>query len=94
MINQVNPVLRTDVLRGMYNRIFELKQELNTHWYGPLDQVLLPIDSHLYNEAEYRARLQQAGSMKELYAAIREGTGEMFDILSLEYVFYCPGARV
>ena len=94
MINQVNPVLRTDLLRGMYKKVFELKRELNTHWYGPLDQVLLPIDSQLYNEAEYRARLQQASSMKELYAAIREGTEEMFDILSLEYVFYCPGVRV
>jgi hypothetical protein len=28
--------------------------------------------------------------MKELYEAIRRGTDEMFDILSLEYVFYCP----
>jgi hypothetical protein len=90
MINQVNPVLRTDILRAMYKKVFSMKEELNIHWYGPLDQVLLPIDSQLYNESEYRFSLKNACTMKELYKAIRKGTDEMFDILSLEYVFYCP----
>jgi len=90
MINQVNPVLRTDILRAMYKKIFAMKEELNIHWYGHIDQVLFPIDFHLYNESEYRSLLKNACTMKELYAAIRKGTDEMFDILSLEYVFYCP----
>src|SRR3990172_9603876 len=29
----------------------------------------------------------------ELYRLIRDGTDEMFDILSLEYVFYAPPKR-
>jgi hypothetical protein len=91
MINQVNPILRTDVLRGMYKRVFKMKEELKVNWYAPLDQILLPIDSHLYNEFEYRSRLRKAPSMEALYRTIRGGTDEMFDILSLEYVFYCPG---
>ncbi len=90
MINQVNPVLRTDILRAMYKKVFSMKEALNIHWYGPLDQVLLPIDPQFYNEFEYRALLKNACTMKELYGAIRRGTDEMFDILSLEYVFYCP----
>lgn len=90
MINQVNPVLRTDILRAMYKKVFSMKEELNIHWYGHIDQVLLPIDSQLYNEFEYRSLLKNACTMKELYEAIRRGTDEMFDILSLEYVCYCP----
>jgi len=31
--------------------------------------------------------------MKALYEKIREGTTEMFDILSLKYVFYFPNAE-
>lgn len=92
MINQVNPILRTDLLRDMYNKILELKNELRVQWYGSLDHVLLPLDAQFYNEAEYRSALARSRSMKELYAAIREGTGEMLDILSLEYVFYRPAA--
>ena len=93
MINQVNPILRTDLLRDMYKKVLTMKDEFGIHWYGRLDRVLLPIDSRFYNESEYRSRLNKAQSMKELYRAIRKGTDEMFDILSLKYVFYCPGMR-
>lgn len=91
MINQVNPILRTHILRSMYKKVLAIKEGLNIHWYGPLDQILLPIDSRFYNESEYSSSLNRAGTMKELYHAIRKGTAEMFDIISLEYVFYCSG---
>jgi hypothetical protein len=94
MINQVNPILRTDLLRDMYKKVFEMREQLKVHWYGPLAQILLPIDSQFYNEFEYKASLTGARTLKELYQKIRIGTDEMFDILSLEYVFYCPSAGI
>ncbi|MFC1884580.1 hypothetical protein ACFL2O_07405 [Thermodesulfobacteriota bacterium] len=90
IINQVSPILRTDLLRGMYKKIFNMKEKLNVHWYGPIDQVLLPIDSYFFNEFEYRASLKSARTLKDLYMTIRNGTEEMFDLLSTCYVFYCP----
>jgi hypothetical protein len=90
MINQVSPILRTDLLRSMYKEVLHKKETLNTHWYGSLDHVLLPIDVQFYNESEYRSALREANTLKALYEAIRRGTDEMFDILSLEYVFYSP----
>jgi len=94
MINQIHPVLRTDLLRDMYKKVFQLRRKLQIHWTGPLDQVLLPLDTQFYSEQQYRSALSRARSLKELYDAIREGTSEMFDILSLEYVFYCPSKGV
>jgi hypothetical protein len=91
MINQVNPLLRTDLIRDMYKKVMALKNELNINWYGQLDQVLFPVDDHYYSAIAYRQTLSRARSMKELYHLIREGIDEMFDILSLEYVFYSPG---
>jgi hypothetical protein len=93
MINQVNPVLRTDLLKAMYKKVFSMKTALNVHWYGPLDHILLPVEARFFNEYEYRALLKSAQTMKELYRVIRIGTEKMFDVLSMEYVFYCPGAR-
>ena len=90
MINQVNPILRTDLLRAMYKKVFAMKEALNIHWHGTLDQVLFPIDYQFYDELAYRSSIRKAETMKELYTAIKRGTDEMFDILSLEYVFYCP----
>jgi hypothetical protein len=91
MMNQVNPILRTDLLRDLYKKVFSMKDALGVSWYGPLDQVLLPIDNWLHDESEYRSALTEARTLKELYEAVRRGTEKMFDILSLEYVFYCPG---
>ena len=94
MINQTNPLLRTDLLRDMYKKIMTMKSLLNLNWYGNIDQVLLPIDTPFYNDLDYRAALSGAETMKTLYRFIREGTDEMFDILSLDYVFYTPGRRL
>ncbi len=91
LVNQVNPLLRTDLIRDMYNKVKTLKSLLNANWYGTIDRVLFPIDARFYTDLEYREKLSGAGTMKELYGLIREGSGEMFDILSLEYVFYAPG---
>ncbi|HIJ20483.1 MAG TPA: hypothetical protein HPP58_05495 [Deltaproteobacteria bacterium] len=91
MINQVNAILRTDLLRSMYKQVFAMKEKLNLHWHGTLDRVLLPIDPQLFNDLEYRSLLNRAGTMKELYQTIRQGTETMFDTLAGNYVFFCPG---
>jgi len=93
MINQVNPVLRTDLLRHMFKKFFQMKQALGLHWHPPLDQVLLPIDSHLFNESAYRSALASAPTLKEIYNVIKQGTEEMFYVISNNYVFYCPRGR-
>ena len=94
MINQVSPLLRTDLIRDLYKKVMEMKRRLNVNWYGQINQVLLPLDSHLYNELEYREGLTGAKTMRELYNFIREGTDDMFAILSVEYVFYTPGRSI
>lgn len=91
MINRVHPLLRTENIGEMYKKITTLKTLLSANWYGSLDQVLLPLDVHFYDDGEYRDQLSRATSMKELYHVIKERTDDMFDILSLEYVFYTPG---
>jgi len=91
MINQVSPLLRTDAIRDMYRKVSTLKQTLNVNWYGPIDQVLFPLDTRFYNFAEYRNALAGAVNLQQLYRAIREGAEDMFAILAGEYVFYTPG---
>ena len=91
MINQVNPLLRTSLIKNLYGKVMTMKGLLGINWYGTMDQVLLPLEDSLYNHTEYRETLAEARSMKALYRAIREGSDKMFDILSREYVFYTPG---
>jgi hypothetical protein len=91
LINRVNPLLRTDLLRAVYGKIMTLKSLLDLNWHGPLDQVLLPIDPLHFDDRRYRDALSRAATLEGLYRIIRTGTAEMFDVLSLAYVFYTPG---
>ena len=91
MINRINPLLRTDLVRDVYRKIMTLKEILSVNWYRSMNQVLFPLDSRYFNESEYKGVISRAGSLRELYATIREKTDEMFDILSRQYVFYTPG---
>jgi hypothetical protein len=90
MVNRINPILRTDLIRDMYNKIITLKKTLHTNWYGHIDRVLLPMDARFFNQRSYELGLSGTGTMKELYELIRQGTNEMFDILSREYIFFVP----
>jgi hypothetical protein len=92
MINHVNPLLRTDLLRSLYKEAFELKRALDVDWSGRLNEVLLPIETFYYKLDEYKEALVSAETMKELYRTIREESSNMFDVLAERYVFYCPGA--
>ncbi|MDY7037170.1 MAG: hypothetical protein SV375_13525 [Thermodesulfobacteriota bacterium] len=94
MINQINPLLRTDLIRHLYKKVTDLKRILNLNWYGQIDHVLFPIDIQFYDHLEYREALSKTRTMKDLYRFIREGTDKMFNILSLEYIFYTPGKGV
>jgi len=91
MINQVSPLLRTDLIRDIYRKVTTLKRVLAVNWYGHMDQVLLPVDDRYFSWIEYREGLLGAKTMKDLYLLIREGTERMFDVLSSEYVFFTPG---
>jgi hypothetical protein len=91
LINQVNPLLRTFLINDIYKKISLLKGLLNLNWYGHIDMVLLPISPRLYNREKYREGITNCRTLKDLYTLIRKGTGEMFDILSEEYVFFAPG---
>ncbi len=94
IIHQVTPLLRTAAIKEMYGKITTLKAFLDMNWYGSMDQVLLPLDAQFHNESEYRGSLVKAPTMIELYRVIKEGTEEMFEILSHEYTFYTPGRGI
>lgn len=91
LVNQVNPLLRTEQINEIFKKITLLKNVLDINWYGHIDQVLLPIDNRFYNQQEYCEGLSLCKSLQDLYRLIREGTGRMFDILSSEYLFFTPG---
>jgi hypothetical protein len=90
VVNSSSPLLRTDLLRGVYKTIMTLRQDLDFSWKGDSSQFLLPLHPHLYQRSHFFAQLNQAGTIKALYDAVIRETGIQFDLLEAEYVFYLP----
>ncbi len=93
LINKVSPLLRTDLIRSIYHKVFEQKEKLGVYWTGPVHNVLLPLEPSFWDENEYRQAISKARTLKELYTVLTQASEEMFLILAKEYTFYCPNVR-
>lgn len=88
----VSPVLRSDLLRRIYDAILEERKVLQVVWRGSADRFLLPLYLHHSVVERLLARLVTLESLKELFAVIDQETGIQFDLLASDYVIYVPMA--
>lgn len=88
--NASSPVLRTDLLRRLYQTILQERDVLKTVWKGNVGQFLLPLYSDHYNRDVFFYRIQTASSLKQLYTVIEEESAEQFLLLGHHYVIYLP----
>lgn len=88
--NASSPVLRTDLLRRLYQTIIRERDVLKTVWKGNVGQFLLPLYSDHYNRDLFFHRIRTAASLKQLYTVVEQETTEQFLLLSHHYVIYLP----
>lgn len=86
----VSPVLRSDLLRRIYDAILEERKALHVVWRGSADRFLLPLYLHHGVVERLLARLMPVESLKELFAVIDQETAFQFDLLTSDYVIYVP----
>jgi hypothetical protein len=90
--NAPSPILRTDLLRRVYQSILEERNSLKVIWRGHVRHFLLPLHTEHYNSNIFYHHVVGAESLKDLYQEIRTETDTQFDILAQHYVFYVPEA--
>ena len=90
--NAPSPILRTDLLRRVYQSILEERNCLKVVWRGHVRHFLLPLHTEYYNPNIFYHHVVGAESLKDLYQEIRAETDAQFDILAQQYVFYVPEA--
>lgn len=88
--NAPSPVLRTDLLRRVYQSIMEEREQLGVMWRGSVRYFLLPLHAVHYNPNLFFHRIAASESLKTLYENVRLETDAQFDILANHYVFYLP----
>ena len=88
--NIPSPILRTDLLRRVYQSIMEERDLLGVVWRGHVRHFLLPLHTEFYNPNRFQHHIVSAKSLKDLYQAIQGETDTQFDRLVECYVFYLP----
>jgi hypothetical protein len=88
--NAPSAILRTDLLRRVYQSILEERERLGVVWRGHVRHFLLPLNPDYYNANLLFHRIGSAESLKDLFHKIQAETDTQFDILAQHYVFYMP----
>lgn len=88
--NAASPVLRTDLLRRVYQNILEEREALGVAWRGHVQHFLFPMHPDFRNPNLFFHAVANAETLKDLFDAIREETDAQFDVLSRHYVVYLP----
>ncbi len=92
VLNAPSPVLRSDLLRRVYQTITEEREALNVAWRGDVHHFLLPLDLAHYDPKRFFLGIAAASSLKELYGFIEFETNAQFGVLCEHYVIYLPRA--
>jgi hypothetical protein len=88
--NAPSAILRTDLLRRVYQTIMEERERLGVIWRGHVRHFLLPLHADYYRSNMFFHRIGSAESLKDLFQQIQAETDAQFDILAQRYVFYLP----
>ena len=92
VLNAPSPVLRSDLLRRVYQTITEEREALNVAWRGDVHHLLLPLDIARYDPKRFFLGVAAAPSLKQLYGFIESETSAQFGVLCEHYVIYLPRA--
>jgi hypothetical protein len=88
--NASSPILRTDLLRRVYQSILEERELLGVVWRGNVHHFLLPLHPQYYNANIFDHHIACAESLKDFFQKLQSEADTQFDILAEHYVFYLP----
>jgi hypothetical protein len=83
-----SPILRTDLLRRVYQVILEEREVLCVVWRGNVSHFLLPLHPEYYNDSAFHHHVARAESLQDFFRNLRSETDLQFEVLRRHYVFY------
>lgn len=90
LIHSSVPILRTALIRDVFNKAQALKEELGMAWRSGSEMYLLPLHENLWPGPRLPDALSGAETLKELYQVIEGETAGQLDAIMANYVFYMP----
>ncbi len=90
LINTPCAILRTDLIRRVYQEVEAYSQRLSLRWQGRGSQFMLPLNQDAQDANKLARVLGPLDNLQEFFAALKGLAQERHTALATGYVFYYP----
>lgn len=93
LVNTPCAILRTDLIRRVYQEVDALSSRLSLRWQGQAEQFLLPLNEDAQHPGLFAQRVPPLDNLQEFFQVLGEIADQRHQALGKSYVFYYPRHR-
>ncbi len=90
LVNTPCAILRTDLIRRVYQEVDELSEALNLRWRGRAGHFMLPLNQDALHPGDFERQVGPIADLKLLFTTLRRIAGQRLESLKKGYVIYFP----
>ncbi len=90
LLNAPSAILRTDLIRRVYQEVDRLSNDLGFRWRGGEGRFIPPINQDAADPHGFSRLVAPLSNLQEFFAALQDYAAQRYRSLSREYVFYYP----
>jgi hypothetical protein len=90
LVNTPCAILRTDLIRRVYQEVDALSAALNLRWSGRVGSFMLPLNEDARSPKSFARQVAPLDNLKDFFSVIKQIAQERYDSLKKSYVLYYP----
>jgi hypothetical protein len=84
------PILRTDLIRRVYQEVEQLSQALGLRWHGRASHFSLPLNEDAQTPNQFAQTLAPLTNLRQFFATLKQMAEQRYQALAKGYVLYYP----
>lgn len=93
LLNTPCAILRTDLIRRVYQEVDSLSSRLGLRWRGRVGHFMLPLNEDALHPRGFEQRVAPLDNLQEFFRALKEIGAARHQALAKSYVIYYPRHR-
>jgi hypothetical protein len=90
LVNTPCAILRTDLIRRVYQEVDDLSAKLGIRWAGRVGHFMLPLNEDARAPNSFARRVSPLDNLKDFFGTLKEIADERYQFLKKGYVLYYP----
>ena len=90
LVNTPCAILRTDLIRRVYQEVERLSAQLGLRWRGRVERFMLPLNRDAFDPQAFSRRVAPLDNLQQFFHALRDIAQERHADLAKNYVIYYP----